>query len=247
MQTTDTHSDILVLTAPLTVTRLPMHAPAVLKAIAKKAGFSCRTVDLNQLTYRWSKKHTLLSSYFRFDNRANSPELQKSLDTWLSKVQKIIAKHQPKILAVSVFSWQSRIAAKLICQLARHHFPTIKIIIGGSGISVKEMLPRPNSVPPLPPPRPVGGAVVFFDGRRGMDAGVVPAAALAPLGRLNIDSACCVDTGRFDDGFCAINCSKVGRPFTLYVPKSPVRRKLSVASGIASAAMMPFTNPAIEL
>lgn len=139
MQTTDTHSDILVLTAPLTVTHLPMHAPAVLKAIAKKAGFSCCTVDLNQLTYRWlRKKHNLLSSYFRFDNKADGPlssKLQKSLDIWLSKVQKIIADHQPKILAVSVFSWQSRIAAKLICQLVRHHFPTIKIVIGGSGIS----------------------------------------------------------------------------------------------------------------
>lgn len=130
MQTTDTHYDILVLTAPSTITPLPMHAPAVLKAIAKKAGFSCYTVDLNQLT----KTHTLLNNYFRFANNANSSELQKSIDDWLSKVQKIIAKYQPKILAVSVFSMQSRIAARLICQLARHNFPTIKIIIGGNGI-----------------------------------------------------------------------------------------------------------------
>ena len=94
MQTTHTHSDILVLTAPVTVTTSPMHAPAILKTIAKKAGFSCQTVDLNQLTYRWSrKKHAGLSLYFRFTNEANSPlssELQKSLDTWLSKVQKIL-------------------------------------------------------------------------------------------------------------------------------------------------------------
>lgn len=136
MHTPDTHSDILVLTAPLTLTRTPMHAPAVLKAIAKKAGFSCCTVDLNQQSHLWFKRgHGQLNHYFRLGILPkDTSELQKNLDVWLSRVQKIIARHQPKILAVSLFSWQSRIAAKLICLLARQHFPTIKIIIGGSGI-----------------------------------------------------------------------------------------------------------------
>ena len=159
MQTTDTHFDILVLTAPLTVTRLPMHAPAILKAIAKKAGFSCCTVDLNQLTYQWTnkKKHAVLLTYFTAGERAGGPlssQGQKSLDIWLSNVQKIIAKHQPKILALSLLTDLSRIATKLICQVARQHFPTLKIIIGGNGISNPDQ--DMDFALQIPVPTPVG-------------------------------------------------------------------------------------------
>jgi len=165
MQTTHTHLDILVLTPPLTVTRLPLHAPAILKAIAKKAGFSCCTVDLNQITYQW-KNHAGLIPYFSAGERANGPlssKLQKNLDMWLSNVQTIIAKHQPKILALSLFSDRSRIATKLICQVTRQYFPTIKIIIGGHGISNPDVdIDFPLQVPV---PTPVGdpGQISFAE------------------------------------------------------------------------------------
>ena len=45
--------DILVLSCPLTDTSVPMHAGAILKSVANKAGFSCATVDLNALAVKW--------------------------------------------------------------------------------------------------------------------------------------------------------------------------------------------------
>jgi hypothetical protein len=42
-----TSPDILLISAPLTVTNVPFMAGAALKPIAVKAGYSCSTIDLN--------------------------------------------------------------------------------------------------------------------------------------------------------------------------------------------------------
>jgi radical SAM superfamily enzyme YgiQ (UPF0313 family) len=123
-----------------------MHAGAVLKSIANKAGFSCTTVDLNALTVKWllttlqkNKKFpgvfldaSTIKSYFWNGHVAH--RTQECIDKFTVMVLEIITKYQPKILALSVFTDHSRTAVKLISQIVRQHFPDIKIIIGGTGI-----------------------------------------------------------------------------------------------------------------
>jgi len=137
---TNTHTDILVLSCPLTETGSPMHAGAVLKSIANKAGFSCTVVDLNFLTLKWlqSRKHNsnLNSATIRsfFWNGKRNHQTQEVIDQFTHMVLEIINKYQPKILALSVFTDYSRPAGKLISNIVRQHLPNIKIIMGGAGI-----------------------------------------------------------------------------------------------------------------
>jgi hypothetical protein len=125
--------DILILSVPLTTTQRPMHAGAVLKSVANKAGYSCATMDLNKITLNWIETHPnrKLTNYFVFGETEGLDF--KFVDEFLSIALKIVAEYHPKILGLSVFTDHSRIATKLIAQGVRQHFPEIKIIIGGSG------------------------------------------------------------------------------------------------------------------
>lgn len=139
-------TDILILSCPLTDTNQPMHAGAVLKSIANKAGFSCATVDLNALTVKWILTNSQQAEQFPknfldsdtiksyFWHGSITHQTQKCIDQFTGMVLEIVKKYQPKILALSVFTDHSRIAAKLISQIVRQHWPDIKIIIGGAGI-----------------------------------------------------------------------------------------------------------------
>ena len=138
--------DILVLSCPLTDTSVPMHAGAILKSVANKAGFSCATVDLNALAVKWllttsqesntSQENFLDSNTIKsyFWNGTVNHQTQECIDKFTFMVLEIITKYQPKILALSVFTDHSRTATKLISHIVRQHFPHIKIIIGGAGI-----------------------------------------------------------------------------------------------------------------
>jgi len=138
--TTHIYADILVLSCPLTDTESPMHAGAVLKSIANKAGFSCATVDLNALTNKWIKSlvqnSNLDSATVRsfFWNGHRNHQTQEFIDQFTHMVLEIINKYQPKILALSVFTDYCRPAGKLISKIVRQHSPDIKIIMGGAGI-----------------------------------------------------------------------------------------------------------------
>ena len=143
---TSTPTDILILSCPLTDTNQPMHAGAVLKSIANKAGFSCATVDLNALTVKWistaSKRTEQLSENFLdpdtiksyFLHNSITHQTQKCIDKFTVMVLEIVITYQPKILALSVFTDYCRPAVKLISKIVRQHSPYIKIIIGGAGI-----------------------------------------------------------------------------------------------------------------
>jgi hypothetical protein len=105
-----TDPDILILSLPLTNTPEPMHAGAVLKSVANKAGYSCATVDLNKITIDWinTLPNQKLAHYFVF---GETKDLDlKLIDEFLSIALKIVAEYHPKILGLSVFTDHSRIA-----------------------------------------------------------------------------------------------------------------------------------------
>lgn len=149
----DISPDILIISAPLTVSEAPFMAGAVLKAVANKAGYSCSTVDFNRLTLQWLQTDALKNKYaelikFFFSDvsylqhgvlpdtpHANKIDYTTEIDQWLLSVSYIIEKYNPKILGISVFTDASRTATKLITSHVKKYFPKIKIIVGGHGIA----------------------------------------------------------------------------------------------------------------
>ena len=131
-------NDILLITAPLTVTFSAPQASAILKAIAVKLGRKCTTVDFNALTLQWMTKlsraqFASLKNFFLYGTTSDSTPLY--VDQLLANLMTIVNQHQPKILAISVFSDDCRTATRLICQHMKDHMPDVKILIGGAGIA----------------------------------------------------------------------------------------------------------------
>ena len=151
-----TSPDILLISAPLTVSVVPFMAGAVLKAVAEQAGYSCSTVDLNRLTLRWLQQDSMRDQYaglvnFFFsdvsylshglapvDSNTKEEKYSKEITQWLWSVAYIVKKYNPKILGISVFTDASRTATKLITSHIKKYFPNIKIIVGGHGIAKKK-------------------------------------------------------------------------------------------------------------
>lgn len=133
-----TPCDVLFLSVPLTITKQPLMAGAVLKPVAERAGYSFKVVDLNILTINWINvhphKHELLE-FFEYDNITNIA-VEKEIFKFLESVIAIVHRCNPKILALSVFTFSSRAATANICKKVREYFPKIQIIIGGAGIAM---------------------------------------------------------------------------------------------------------------
>ena len=63
--------DFVITTVPWTDSSIPLMAPASLKPVIEKAGFSCLAVDVNAEVYAWTKVHPqqkLLLDFF-FDEK----------------------------------------------------------------------------------------------------------------------------------------------------------------------------------
>lgn len=139
IQTPDSSPDILLISAPLTVTNVPFMAGAALKPIAVKAGYSCSTIDLNRLTLQWVQSKQLRDRYTDITNfffaYGTVDNCKNEIDQWISTVVSAIEKINPKILGISVFTDYSRSATRLIAEQVKKQCPHIKILLGGHGIS----------------------------------------------------------------------------------------------------------------
>ena len=123
--------DILLVNIPGTVDLSPPAAPAILKASIVKAGFSCRTLDLNIRFYSDEKFSVELETYFV---TGLNGELHPDADNLINKWAVEIASYNPRYVGISVFTYQNRIATTLLCKHLRK-YSNIKIILGGQGLS----------------------------------------------------------------------------------------------------------------
>jgi hypothetical protein len=131
------YTDILFLDIPLTIAHTPLMAGAVLKSVANRAGFSCTVCDFNLIALKWLQDHPnrkLISDFF-IENIFHS-ECETDIDEFFNCITNHINKVQPRMLALSVFTFHSRSATEYLCKKVRHQFPHIRIIIGGAGVSV---------------------------------------------------------------------------------------------------------------
>lgn len=142
--------DLVVCSLPvLSIDRVP-GAPAVLIAAAQSAGYSAVSLDLsiNFFSHQCSsdvEKFYKLGSVFK-PNEDSSPEALNSLAEWISDSIRLLKKHNPRFIGLSVFSFNQHRAARHLAIAIRQQLPTSKIIIGGYGCNVSANSLIPDGV-----------------------------------------------------------------------------------------------------
>jgi len=133
------NTDLLIVTVPVTDTGgKPLQAPAVLKGVAEKNGYSARTMDLNHEFHKLSKtnkkEYDSLKNYFMLGTMLDIKDY-KLVDRYIDKVaNEVLEQFQPKYLAVSVFTYLCQKFSELFAQKIKDKNPKIKIIFGGMGL-----------------------------------------------------------------------------------------------------------------
>jgi radical SAM superfamily enzyme YgiQ (UPF0313 family) len=126
--------DVVIITAPLTDTAIPLMAPAALKPIVEHAGLTCLAVDLNAEIYKLVREHPLQNDLVRFffeDYTTEETEIWLQ-DLFYSITQQILL-YKPKIVCISVFSYVCQIATKWLSYYIKKLAPDVEIYIGGAG------------------------------------------------------------------------------------------------------------------
>jgi radical SAM superfamily enzyme YgiQ (UPF0313 family) len=123
--------DLVIISVPGVMRKLPQAAPALLKASVEAAGFTCTTIDFNIRFYQEVAEPASIETYFA--TGLNSEEHNSASDLVESWTRDIL-KLNPKFIGISVFTYQNRIATKLFCEYIRK-LSSVKIILGGQGLS----------------------------------------------------------------------------------------------------------------
>jgi hypothetical protein len=127
--------DIIFVAVPYVLTTEPIMAPAVLKSVAEKQGFTAMALDLN-IEIVTQLKHDTQSQdivdFFLYKHPR--PELALKISAIIDQSAKRILDHKPKIIGLSLLTSQSKIFTQWLCTKLKILSPETKIIIGGSGI-----------------------------------------------------------------------------------------------------------------
>ena len=112
--------------------------PALLKGSLAAAGFSSKIIDFNaELDEIYKDDQTSLSSisnYFMNYTLYNQ-NVFELVDKWITKWAYDILDHDPKWVGISVFSYNSQRATRLLAIRLKTINPDIKIVVGGAGIA----------------------------------------------------------------------------------------------------------------
>ena len=113
---------IVITSVPYTDTTAPIMAPAVLKGIADKAGYSSYAFDLNAIVHQEMTKHPQridIQEFFYFGK--TKPGLSKEIDRLFKSMTKSIIDHDPDIVCLSLLHFQCQIAARWLCYHIKKH------------------------------------------------------------------------------------------------------------------------------
>lgn len=126
--------DVVIITAPLTDTAIPLMAPAALKPIVERAGLGCLAIDLNAEIYKAIKEHPLKDDLVRFffENYATE-ETELWLQDMFYSVTTQLLSYKPKVVCISVFSYVCQVATKWLAYYIKKLAPDVQIYIGGAG------------------------------------------------------------------------------------------------------------------
>jgi len=130
--------ECVFVTVPFTDTNKPLMAPAILKSIATKAGKTSVVIDLNikfinqlKLASLSTKKQKILD-FFRTGQWDR--EIGNDVFDMLKNMADEIMHYRPKIVGISVFTYNCQVCAKYLSWALKKIDPTVKIIFGGAGI-----------------------------------------------------------------------------------------------------------------
>ena len=128
--------NIVFASVPYTDTQSPLMAPAVLKSIATKAGWSSNTHDLNIKVVRLIEQSRYANQLINFFHHGKStPEIEQTLyDLFLSHAE-LLLKSSPDVIGLSIFTYNCQISTKYLCFLIKKISPNTKILLGGAGLS----------------------------------------------------------------------------------------------------------------
>lgn len=128
-------TDIVLVNVPGTLTNKPLMAPALLKASLEKEGFTCKTIDFNARFYSEVNDSALheLEKYFIGPDIDVTDSAHSLAENIISLYATEILQYNPNFVGISVFTYQSRVAAKLLSIELKKHSDS-KIILGGQGI-----------------------------------------------------------------------------------------------------------------
>lgn len=135
-------TEVVILSMPRIAPVRPQAAPPILKSICNKANKSSKIFDLNQDFYmKFVPAHPAagkeIDDYFIIKDQkltdASRQHYMYWMETWIEKILNL----SPKILAISVFSWQSK---KSVYDFVRAIRPLYKgeIILGGQGLEFSQ-------------------------------------------------------------------------------------------------------------
>ena len=118
--------------------------PALLKGNLQKNGYKCKILDLNadiDKNITDPKLNTAVSNYFLYYNFYNEntwKAVSALIDDWAKQICDI----NPEWLGISVFSYNSQRATRLLAIRVKYFNPKIKIVIGGAGIYTDKKFPE---------------------------------------------------------------------------------------------------------
>lgn len=129
-------TDIVFAAVPYVETTEPIMAPGYLKAIVAQHGFTSVAMDLNIEFLEKIKHHPHRDELIKFNlqDSAVSVEVAGSVDELIDYCAQRILNCQPRVIGLSLLTFISQRFTKLLLLRLRQLAPTVKIVIGGSGI-----------------------------------------------------------------------------------------------------------------
>lgn len=129
--------DCVLLNVPGTLGKGIHAAPALLKANLLRHGFTCKVMDFNIRFKRDSEHRPDFTDFENFflTGETDHDTVVDAANELIGTYAKELATLVPKMVAVSVFTYQSRTAAVMFAKAIRHCSPLSKIVFGGQGLS----------------------------------------------------------------------------------------------------------------
>ena len=127
--------DLVLVTVPFTDTPIPLYAIAQLKSVALEAGWTCKTIDFNNIYVRKVEQNRYSTAIVDwFYHEKYHPGIESFILDMIDYMSNEIIAYKPKIVGISLFSYACQITTKYLCIALRKKDPNIKIILGGSGV-----------------------------------------------------------------------------------------------------------------
>lgn len=124
-------TDLVFLSVPYTASYSAPAAPAILKSVIKKHGYSSSYLDMNIDVLRSNEYN---ESVFRDFSVSNKVKDKNVLLYWCQKYVDKIKALNPKFVGISVFTYNCLPVTKLMCLMIRTQLPNVQIILGGQGL-----------------------------------------------------------------------------------------------------------------